>query len=1063
MRSRNARSRAVRTSTTARSILASPARAAVESLEGRQLFSTAFAVTTANQLVSFETTNPAAITSSVAITGMQVGEDMMAIDFRPTTGELYGIGATQRIYLINRTTGVATQQNQFNPQSNLFGNGFDLDFDATLNSNAGARFVSSTGESRVYNVTDGFFGNDTPLTYNPADVNLGVAPNVVAGAYTKSFPGSFSNAYYGIDSSLSTLVKLDEPNTPSNGQLTTVGPLGVDADNLAGFDITASGRAFASMNVGGVAKLYSVNLNTGGATLVGNIGNGVTPIRDVALFARGATLRGLHFNSLTQFHSGAPEQFGFDNPISSFPVGTQFRKMDYRPATGELYALAFKSNGQNAYDVTVRKIDNGPSTQVGNSPILTNVPSMDGYGFNFDPVSDRIRITTPTGQNLRVNPDTGAVNNDTSLSGQGQLQVVAIAYDHNVAGSQASACFGINKATNSLVRIGGGLGGASVNGGAVYNIGSLGITIGDVANTSFDIVGIDGTALLAAKDPNSQAINLYEVNLTTGAATSTGIINSATGTQYGMSAAMPGQVRIAQANYSVKEGTFTSTITVERVNGLASEPFAVDVNIADGSATFGSDYGGAATRHIEFAPNEKSKTFVINIVNDPNAEPDETVMLSLANATLGAVISPTQGTSTLTIQDNDQPSQAPVAVNDNYSTLQGQTLTVAAPGVLGNDSDPNGDPMTFQYIVAPAHGQLTPNPNGSFVYKPQAAFTGIDTFTYRVSDNQNNQSQIAAVQIAVTPPGGIQSSFAINDAQMNEGNSGAANMVFTVTRSGDLSFPASVQYTTANGAGPTGAVAGSDYASAANTLNFLPFQTTATISVAVVGDPDFEADEQFVVNLTGSVNASLSDAQGVGTIKNDDDLATVPVLNSITVGDGGLQRSQVKGVTLSFDRPVALVAGAVHLGRLNTGGSGVNDGSAPTDASAVLGAPASNDGGKTWVFTFVGGNPFMQTSNGNNTGSLVDGTYRLDIDPAKVTANGVAMAAPAEMTFHRLFGDVQGSKTVNTADFGAFRLALGKTAGQAGFDAALDFDNNGTINSLDFGQFRNRFGKGLQY
>src|SRR5436190_18790323 len=101
------------------------------------------------------------------------------------------------------------------------------------------------------------------------------------------------------------------------------------------------------------------------------------------------------------------------------------------------------------------------------------------------------------------------------------------------------------------------------------------------------------------------------------------------------------------------------------------------------------------------------------------------------------------------------------------------------------------------------------------------------------------------------------------------------------------------------------------------------------------------------------------------------------------------------------------------------------------------------------------------TSAGASTGSLIDGIYMLSVDPTKVTANGVAMAAAASLTFHHLFGDVNGNKSVNNADFGAFRLTFGKVAGDAAFSAAFDFDGNAAVNTLDFGQFRNRFSTSL--
>jgi hypothetical protein len=207
-----------------------------------------------------------------------------------------------------------------------------------------------------------------------------------------------------------------------------------------------------------------------------------------------------------------------------------------------------------------------------------------------------------------------------------------------------------------------------------------------------------------------------------------------------------------------------------------------------------------------------------------------------------------------------------------------------------------------------------------------------------------------------------------------------------------------------------------------------------------------------------------------GTAYFDDYKATsgsvvaAPQVSSFTVDDGTAQRSKVRSLTVMFDRPVTLSPGALSLSRHNTGGSGANDGSAPTDASGVLGVPTSSDGGTTWVVTFNGTAPFAELkSDGTPTGSLVDGIYTLSVDPTKVTAGGVAMTSPASMTFHRLFGDFNGSKSIQALDYNAFRNAFGKGTGQTGFDASFDFDNSGTVNALDFNQFRSRFGKVFTY
>ena len=94
---------------------------------------------------------------------------------------------------------------------------------------------------------------------------------------------------------------------------------------------------------------------------------------------------------------------------------------------------------------------------------------------------------------------------------------------------------------------------------------------------------------------------------------------------------------------------------------------------------------------------------------------------------------------------------APTAVDDAYAVVGGTTLTVAAPGVLTNDTDPDGPPLTAVSPVGPAHGTLTLHPTGAFEYTPDAGYTGPDSFTYRASDSFA-QSAPATVTITVSAP-----------------------------------------------------------------------------------------------------------------------------------------------------------------------------------------------------------------------------------------------------------------------------------------------------------------------
>jgi VCBS repeat-containing protein len=90
----------------------------------------------------------------------------------------------------------------------------------------------------------------------------------------------------------------------------------------------------------------------------------------------------------------------------------------------------------------------------------------------------------------------------------------------------------------------------------------------------------------------------------------------------------------------------------------------------------------------------------------------------------------------------------PVAVDDAYSVAGGDTLTVAAPGVLANDSDTGGDPLTAALVSNVSHGTLTLNPDGSFLYTPELNFCGTDSFTYRANDGTAD-SNTATVTITV--------------------------------------------------------------------------------------------------------------------------------------------------------------------------------------------------------------------------------------------------------------------------------------------------------------------------
>src|SRR5207247_875334 len=105
-------------------------------------------------------------------------------------------------------------------------------------------------------------------------------------------------------------------------------------------------------------------------------------------------------------------------------------------------------------------------------------------------------------------------------------------------------------------------------------------------------------------------------------------------------------------------------------------------------------------------------------------------------------------------------NDAPVAVNDSYTTAEDTTLNIAAAGVLTNDSDVDADALSAILVSQPAHGSVTLNTNGSFSYVPVADYNGPESFSYHYKAVLGD-SGIATVSITIT--GANDAPVAVND------------------------------------------------------------------------------------------------------------------------------------------------------------------------------------------------------------------------------------------------------------------------------------------------------------
>lgn len=230
-----------------------------------------YGVTLDQTLVTFDSSATGSILRGVAISGLQANETIRGIDIRPATGELYALGSFSRLYKIDATTGIATQVGS--PLSTpLNGSQFGFDFNPTVDR---IRVTSDAGQNlRVNPITGAIASVDGSLAYVAGDSGFGMAPSIVASAYTNNFAGATSTTLYNIDSLRDALVI---QNPPNNGGLVTVGFLGTDITDMAGFDISgATGVAYMSVRDVNLARttFWTVNLATGQGTMLGEIGGG---------------------------------------------------------------------------------------------------------------------------------------------------------------------------------------------------------------------------------------------------------------------------------------------------------------------------------------------------------------------------------------------------------------------------------------------------------------------------------------------------------------------------------------------------------------------------------------------------------------------------------------------------------------------------------------------------------------------------------------------------------------------------------------------------------------------
>lgn len=403
-----------------------------------------------NQLAAFPMAFPAGFETPVNITGVVAGDTLVSIDRRPQNGFLYGLGynsdaGTVQLYSISSNTALATPIGAVRSFVAADGSAarigadattvFGMDFNPTVDR---VRVVNSAGQNFRINPNNGALVDGDP---NSDGVQMdgainGPAMSLNETAYTNSAQSVTVTTQYGLDATIDALCIQNPPNT---GTQTMCQPLSVPVETVQGFDIPpsvtvatsntpAAGLGVAVVRASGRTQdeLMMIDLASGAVTTAGPI---MTPgVVGIALQQPAATAivaLSADGTQLSRLSSATPGT-AVTVTIAGVTAGETLVGIDYRPQTGQLYSLGIDPSGDTG-TVYILDPQTGTATVVGVAGQVAFVdgtgapvdlpPVASGYGFDFNPTVDRIRVVTGTGLNFRLNPNDGkAVDGNLNMT-----------------------------------------------------------------------------------------------------------------------------------------------------------------------------------------------------------------------------------------------------------------------------------------------------------------------------------------------------------------------------------------------------------------------------------------------------------------------------------------------------------------------------------------------------------------------------------------------------------------------------------------------------------------------
>jgi len=468
-------------------------------------------------------------------------------------------------------------------------------------------------------------------------------------------------------------------------------------------------------------------------------------------------------------------------------------------------------------------------------------------------------------------------------------------------------------------------------------------------------------------------------------------------------------------------GTASMTFNVF-LSAASASTVTASFATANGSATSGTDFN-PATGTVTFLPGQTMQTITVGILGDVTPEADETLLVNLT-APVNATIADNQGVGTIK-NDDALPSitigDVTLAEGNSGVTSFDFTVTLSPASafpvtvnyatadntaISGSDYQPTSGSLTFtagqttKTVSVLVNGEVTTEPNETFF---------VNLF------NPGNASIGDAQGLGTITNDDANPSITINDPSVVEGNVGNnPNMNFVITLSNPTSITLSVPFSLADNT----ATVGSDYQTNGGSFTVFPGAITASVSIGIIGDATVEPDETFFMNLGSLAGATIAKSQGVGTIINDDGLATpgISISNAtVTEGNSG---------TVNANFTVSLTASSLSTITVNF---------ATADNTATI---ANNDYvSKSGVVTFTPGQTSQSVSivvNGDTT-----------FEPNETFFVNLSAPSNASIIAPQGIGTITNDDVIGSADLVLTNSAVGTAAGSANVTYTITVVNNG--------------------